>query len=120
VSRAPRWYEEGKEPDYRFTLANERTFLAWLRTGLALLAGAAALTQFVPRLSGSRMRTYLAILLALAGTGLAALAYRRWAMVQRAMREEEPLPMTWLPFVVGCVTSVAGVAVIAMLVVDLR
>ena len=35
----PRWYEEGEEPDYRFTLANERTFLAWLRTALALIAG---------------------------------------------------------------------------------
>uniref|UniRef100_UPI0021F2A03F DUF202 domain-containing protein n=1 Tax=Mycolicibacterium gadium TaxID=1794 RepID=UPI0021F2A03F len=37
----------GSDPDYRFTLANEWTFLAWLRTGLALLAGAVALASLV-------------------------------------------------------------------------
>ncbi len=36
------------EPDYRFTLANERTFLAWQRTALGLLAAAVAVVQFVP------------------------------------------------------------------------
>ena len=37
-----RWWvsaDDGEEPDYRFTLANERTFLAWVRTALGLLAG---------------------------------------------------------------------------------
>ena len=38
----------GEEPDYRFTLANERTFLAWIRTALALIAGGVALVQLVP------------------------------------------------------------------------
>jgi putative membrane protein len=38
----------GEEPDYRFTLANERTFLAWIRTSLALLAGGVAVVQLVP------------------------------------------------------------------------
>ncbi len=32
--------------DYRFPLANERTFLAWMRTCLALMAAAAAVIQF--------------------------------------------------------------------------
>ena len=31
---------QGEAPDPRFTLANERTFLAWIRTALALLGGA--------------------------------------------------------------------------------
>nr|WP_207954711.1 DUF202 domain-containing protein [Saccharopolyspora elongata] len=44
----PRWHEEREEPDYRFTLANERNFPAWLRTSLALVAGAVALNQLVP------------------------------------------------------------------------
>ena len=37
-----------REPDYRFTLANERTFLAWLRTSLSLLAAGVAVVQLVP------------------------------------------------------------------------
>ena len=48
VRTRPQWQEEGSEPDYRFSLANERTFLAWIRTSLALLAGAAAVA-FVPQ-----------------------------------------------------------------------
>lgn len=43
---------EGRaEPDYRFTLANERTFLAWIRTALALLAGGVAVIKLVPSFS---------------------------------------------------------------------
>jgi putative membrane protein len=37
-----------REPDYRFTLANERTFLAWQRTALGLLAAAVAAVQLLP------------------------------------------------------------------------
>ena len=44
--REPSWRQEGQEPDYRFSLANERTFLARIRTALALLAGGALLDQF--------------------------------------------------------------------------
>lgn len=114
TSRRPRWYEEGEEPDYRFTLANERTFLAWLRTGLALLAGSVALAQFVPPFSIEGLRTGLAALLAVTGTLLSASSYRRWARVQRAMRSGHPLPMTWLPFVVGWATALAGLVVLAL------
>jgi putative membrane protein len=45
----PAWRHEGTEPDYRFTLANERTFLAWIRTALALLAGGVLLHQRAAR-----------------------------------------------------------------------
>ena len=34
------------EPDYRFTLANERTFLAWQRTSLGLMAAAVAAVSY--------------------------------------------------------------------------
>jgi putative membrane protein len=114
MSRRPRWYEEGTEPDYRFTLANERTFLAWLRTALALLAGAIALVQFLPSLMFEGLRTAIAAMLAVTGTLLAAFSYRRWARVQRAMRHGGALPMTWLPFAVGWVAAVAGVVVLVL------
>lgn len=118
MRRAPRWYEEGEEPDYRFTLANERTFLAWLRTGLALLAGAVALMQLVPAFTSAGLHTGLAVLLAAIGTLLAAFSYWRWARVQRAMRRGETLPMTWLPFAVGCATAVTGAVVVALVLID--
>ncbi|MEU2778677.1 DUF202 domain-containing protein [Streptomyces sp. NPDC007162] len=66
------WYGEGEEPDYRFSLANERTFLAWIRTGLALLAGAVAVAQFVQPLTHSEAGAALGVLLAVTGTALCA------------------------------------------------
>lgn len=116
----PRWYQDGKEPDYRFTLANERTFLAWLRTALGLLAGAVALTQLVPSFSIGGLRTGLAALLAVTGTLLAAFSYRRWARVQHAMRHGRPLPMTWLPVAVGWVAAVVGAAVVVVILGHVR
>ena len=46
MEQGPEWHEQGEEPDYRFSLANERTFLAWVRTALAILAGAILLHEF--------------------------------------------------------------------------
>ncbi|WP_019816411.1 YidH family protein [Saccharomonospora saliphila] len=80
------------EPDYRFTLANERTFLAWLRTALGLVAGGVAIHQLVPGLATDGARTALATMCVGLATMLAGLSYPRWRRVQRAMRRSEPLP----------------------------
>lgn len=120
MRRTPRWFTEGEEPDYRFSLANERTFLAWLRTGLALLAGAVALTQFVPAQTTTVLNTGLAALLAATGALLSGQAYRRWAAVQRAMRTGRPLPMTWLPFIIGWAAALVGVVVVVIVASGLR
>ncbi|MCW2676704.1 MAG: putative rane protein [Modestobacter sp.] len=82
----------GSEPDYRFTLANERTFLAWFRTSLALIAGGVAVVQLVPALAFPGARQVLGILLTVAGGGLSLAAVLRWSRVQAAMRREEDLP----------------------------
>lgn len=89
------------EPDFRFTLANERTFLAWIRTSLALLAGAVAVVQLVPEFSLPWMRYVLGGLLALlailaAGTGL-----RRWLKVENAIRRGLPLPRQRTPWLMS-------------------
>jgi putative membrane protein len=47
------WQQQGQEPDYRFSLANERTFLAWIRTALAILASGVALDQLVLHSAGT-------------------------------------------------------------------
>ena len=84
----------GTEPDYRFTLANERTFLAWLRTALGLLAGGVAVHQLVP--SPAAVSAVLAGLCVVLAAILAATAYPRWRRVQIAMRAGEPLPRSWM------------------------
>jgi putative membrane protein len=91
-ARWPHWvYATGDEPDYRFSLANERTFLAWIRTALALLAGAVALEVLDPDLPAAARRLLGGLLVA-SGTLVAASAWLRWAAAERAIRRGEPLP----------------------------
>ena len=95
-SGVARWWqvdlEDGAEPDYRFTLANERTFLAWIRTSLGLLAGGVAVRQLVDPFDVAGGRTLLA-LLAIGGSALLSVGgYLRWLGVQRAVRRGDPLP----------------------------
>lgn len=72
----------GREPDYRFTLANERTFLAWIRTCLALLAAGVALDQFAPDLGSRTFRDVTGIVLALLAAGTALGGLWRWVSTQ--------------------------------------
>ncbi|WEW96430.1 DUF202 domain-containing protein [Pseudomonas nitroreducens] len=100
----------GQEPDPRFSLANERTFLAWIRTSLALLAGAVAVDAFIgPALTGSS-RTFLALLLACLGLLTAGAAGLRWLGVERALRHGRPLPVPLLVplLALTCVVLAAG------------
>jgi putative membrane protein len=80
------------EPDYRFTMANERTFLAWQRTSLGLLAAAVALVQLVPELAVPYARRVLGIGLAFLAIVTSATGLIRWQQAERAMRRGEPLP----------------------------
>lgn len=80
------------EPDYRFTLANERTFLAWIRTALALLAGSVAVVQLIPPFSLHYAREGIAVALAGASVLLCIHSGYRWHRIQRAMRRDEDLP----------------------------
>jgi putative membrane protein len=102
--------EHGPEPDYRFTLANERTFLAWMRTSLALLAGGIALRELVEPFEISGARTALAVSSVALSLVLAVAAYLRWARVQTAMRRGEPLPRPLAVPVLALGIAVAGAA----------
>ncbi len=104
-----RWYDEGEEPDYRFTLANERTFLAWIRTALALMAAAVAVVHLIHTLNLPGARRTLGTLLVGAALIISTTSYWRWRSVQRAMRNGEPLPRSVLLPIVAGVLTVAGI-----------
>ncbi len=103
------------EPDYRFTLANERTFLARVRTSQALLAAAVAVAQIVPPFADPGARTALAALLAVSGLAVAASAYRRWALNERAMRRGHSLPHTSAFAII--VLALSGIAMVVLVLV---
>ncbi|MGH3326308.1 MAG: YidH family protein [Streptomycetales bacterium] len=111
--RQGRWAErlraEGAEPDPRFTLANERTFLAWVRTSLALMAAGIGLEAFVPPLALPGLRQLVASLVVLLGVALSASAFGRWFRTEAALRRGDPVPAPRLAPVLSY-----GVAVIAI------
>lgn len=106
-TRWPAWvYQVGDEPDYRFSFANERTLLAWLRTGLALLAAGVAVHSFDLPLADP-VQTGVAALLVVLGMVGSVAAWVRWARSERAMRRREPLPSSSI----GVVLSLGAVLV---------
>ncbi|MBS43026.1 MAG: hypothetical protein CMH83_07705 [Nocardioides sp.] len=112
MARWPGWvYGTGEEPDYRFSLANERTLLAWLRTSLALLAAGVAVDSLDLGLPGG-VGPALAILLTLLGLACAVGSWVRWARSERAIRRGEPLPASSLGLLLT-----AGVGLVAAVLV---
>ena len=84
-------YGVGDEPDPRYSLANERTFLAWVRTAMALMAGGIALHS-LNVVHTAWLRTTVALTLVALGAGCTCASYLRWRRIERAMRLREPLP----------------------------
>jgi putative membrane protein len=103
----------GNEPDPRFTLANERTFLAWIRTSLALLAGGVAVEAFMADLFGPELRRTMAVLLLLLALVVAGGSFFRWLNVERSMRHNTPLPLPWI----APILATGGALVAAAMVV---
>jgi len=97
-----RWKEQGIRPDYRFSLANERTFLAWIRTALALLAGAVGLEQLVNHTgSGSHWHS-LSLILAAGAAFLSVMGWLRWRENEIAMRNERDLNYSNVLLTLSC------------------
>lgn len=104
-------FRHGSEPDVRFSLANERTFLAWTRTALALIAGgvaleALALDMFAP------LRLAASLVLIVTGIVLPIVAWIEWSLVERAMRLGRPLPHPPTGIVLGLAVVASGVLVL--------
>ncbi|MGC5000535.1 MULTISPECIES: YidH family protein [unclassified Streptomyces] len=105
--------DEGTTPDYRFSLANERTFLAWLRTALALIGGGFAVDQFLPHL---RWAWRVGLALALLGGGVlcALRAVHHWVRCEQAMRRGEDLPVSRFPAVLSLLVALVAVAMVVV------
>ena len=104
----------GEEPDPRFSYANERTFLAWNRTALALISVGLAVTNLLPPFDLAFGRRIIGLPLIALGAFVALASLREWAGNQRAMRERRPLPVARLPLLVSVVIGI--IAVIALLI----
>lgn len=105
-----------KEPDPRFALANERTFLAWNRTALALVAAGLGIVQLLPPFPGVPFGRHLVgIPLIILGAVIAGTAYVDMMRNQRALRRQLPLPRSMLPRMLAA--TIAGVATIAAVVI---
>ncbi|GAA0479560.1 membrane protein [Actinoplanes lobatus] len=110
--------QTGTTPDYRFSLANERTFLAWIRTGLALIAGGLACAQFLPPLPVRHLREIIAILLLVLGALVALRAVDHWVRTERAMRLGTDLPRSRFPAVLAVAVAAGAVVIIAAVLVQ--
>ena len=107
----------GSDPDYRFTLANERTFLSWIRTSLALVAGGLGAIVVLADVAGIEILGVVVLALAFVAAGT---AYRRWAMNERAIRLDEPLPPSVLPQIMTIGVALIGLVAVVLLIVDSR
>ena len=121
-SGSPRWprrlYQDGEEPDPRFTLANERTFLAWIRTALALMAGGVGVEALnAVAAEPNDLRVVLAVALLLAGVLCSATAFTRWVATERALRRGRPLPAPRLAPALGYGLGLIGVVACVLLFV---
>lgn len=107
----------GEDPDYRFSLANERTFLSWIRTSLALIAAGVAVVQYAPDLGPRSLRLVLGVTLIVIAGMISGAAHHRWVTRERAMRLNTTLPRGHFGILLGYgLTAVAVAALIALVV----
>ncbi|WP_114472746.1 YidH family protein [Pseudorhodoferax soli] len=120
LSKEPGWRLEGEDPDYRFVLANERTFLAWIRTALAVLAAGVLLDQFSSKLQPHLLVVLLAITLCVLAGTLCAVAYRRWQVNEVAMRHRLPLPSSPALALLAAALAASGLGLSALILIGVR
>jgi putative membrane protein len=112
----------GTEPDPRFTFANERTFLAWSRTALALVVAGLGIVQLLPPFPGVPWgRHLIGVPLIVLGAFVAAAGYAEWVRNQRALRSGAPIPRSMLPAVLTVtITSIALLSAVVLLLSAIR
>jgi putative membrane protein len=117
--REPPLHDVGTDPDPRVTFANERTFLAWNRTALALIGGGLAAGQLLD-FESRAVRLIVGLVPILLGALLAAGSYRRWEANERALRLGEPLPSGTPPRWLAIAVVLIALLLAVLVVVDAR
>ena len=107
---AAQLFSIGTDPDPRFSLANERTFLAWIRTGLGLIALGVGVATFVSTQMPKGVSILVAAGLVLLGGLICGAAWFRWLRVERSMRLGRGIPPSRMAPVLAF-----GMAVLAVL-----
>ena len=115
--RVPASRKTGSTPGYRFSLANETTFLDWIRTSLALIVGSLTIDQLFPDIAPAPLRISMCVALAIIGAVLAVVAYRRWAQMEVAMRTNRELPFSGVMLVMTVGVAAAAFILAVLLLV---
>jgi putative membrane protein len=106
------------EPDPRFSYANERTFLAWMRTALGLITAGLAITQLLPPFDMPGGRRLIGLPLIAMGTVIAVVSLRNWTANERAMRRGLPLPRSPLPRITAVVVTIVALIGVILVIVE--
>ena len=105
----------GNNPDPRFTLANERTFLAWIRTSMALILGAIVVVTLLSEVAMlSSLIAPLAVALSVLGGALAIWAWFRWRRTETALRLGQSPPLTIALLLVAIIFAVLGLGMVVI------
>ena len=105
----------GPNPDPRVTFANERTFLAWTRTSLALIGAGLAVAQFLKL--GPRIAPLLTgIGLITLGAATSLTSYRQWQRNQHALRNNQPVPACIMPHILARGAALFAVVAVVLAV----
>ncbi|MCU1352245.1 MAG: putative rane protein [Acidimicrobiales bacterium] len=105
-------------PDVRFSYANERTFLAWNRTALAMVTAGLAVTQLLPPFDVPGGRRMIGLPLIALGTLVAIASFFQWQRNERAMRASQPLPRSILPALVAVVVALSAIVALVLAALD--
>ena len=109
---------ESNELDARFSFANERTFLAWNRTALAMVTAGLAIAQLLPPFDFAGGRRMIAVPLIVMGTLVAIASFFQWQRNERAMRAGLPLPRSVLPMLVAAVVALSAIVALVLVLFE--
>lgn len=99
--------------DPRISLANERTYLAWIRTSLGLMAAGVAVAEVLGRDRAGASMNLVGAGLIVVGSVIAVLAHRRWEANERRFAAFLPLERSWMPgMLTALMVLIAGAALV--------